>query len=69
MSKDKIRLEASDVTIEDVPDYECDYCTFGLADRVVKMNLRSLGETVVIGRFCGTCAQQTAERIREGLPR
>lgn len=66
---DEIRLDKGDVTVEEVLD-ECDECTNTITGPVftVAIDFRSAGVTERPGRYCRDCAEQCAERIRDGLP-
>mgnify|MGYP001617581528 CR=1 FL=1 len=64
---DGVFMDKSDVTIEEI-DEECEDCTVGPPTHVVMMDVRSLGQGVLVGRFCEPCAREVARRIQDGLP-
>ena len=66
---DEIRLEKDDVTVEPIFD-ECGQCTntLGGDSFTVAIDFRAAGMTERLGRYCETCAEEIARRIRAGLP-
>lgn len=64
----EMQLVKSDVTVEDAPADECDECTGSPANFLVMVDFRSAGMMHTIGRYCRACAENEAERIRDGLP-
>lgn len=64
---DDIRLEQDDVTVVEIHD-ECDDCTVGPTTHAVVIDFRTAGMQHAIGRYCHSCAETVAARIREGLP-
>ena len=62
-----IGLEKSDVTVEEIFD-ECDNCTGGPATHTVKIDFRNAGMAQELGRYCESCAEEVADRIRASLP-
>jgi len=65
---DEIRLDGDDVLIEEIEPDECDECAGGPATHAVYIDFRSAGMCSPVGRFCKTCAEEVASRIRDGLP-
>ena len=61
-----IKLIKSDVTVEPIEE-ECE-CGAGPVTDYVHVDYRSAGMKVAVGRYCRTCALETAEAIQEGLP-
>ena len=63
------RLDADDVTIENLEPEMCECCDVNRITKVVWIDLRSAGTKVRVGGYCGRCAKDVAEAIREGLPK
>jgi hypothetical protein len=64
----EIHMVKADVTVQEL-DEECEECTVGPPTHVVMLDIRSLGETHALGRYCQKCAESIADRVRDGLPR
>ncbi len=62
-----IFMDKGDVAVQEI-DRECDECTSGPVTHAVVIDVRSLGQTVLVGEFCAACAETVASRIRDGLP-
>lgn len=62
------RLNQDDVTVQEIPDDECDECTVGPTTHAVTIDFRSAGMVHTVGFYCHRCADEIAARIRAGLP-
>lgn len=64
---ENLRLEPEDVTVEAIAD-ECGDCTETIEGQgfTVMVDFRSAGIQESLGRFCKSCAEQLAQRIRDG---
>jgi hypothetical protein len=68
MSDSELQLDQGDVFMEDYDPPACDDCGDRPPVTTVWLDLRSLGQKVLIGAYCANCAPIVAGRIRDGLP-
>lgn len=68
MSEEEIRLEKGDVTVQELPEEDCEECAGIEQTHAVVIDFRSAGLEHVVGRYCRGCAERVAARIRDGLP-
>lgn len=63
------KLDRGDVYILDLDRDDCDNdeCP-RLVEKIIKVDLREIGQSVTIGRYCGVCAEKLAARVRGALP-
>jgi len=70
------KVDAGDVYIETLVPEPCEYCEeinalLGKevpATKLVRVDFRELGKSVVLGKFCDECAETVAASLRGSLP-
>ena len=61
------KLDADDVTVEDVALPQCDDCD-NRATKTVRFDLRNNGMSIAVGCYCDGCVDDVVERLRGSLP-
>lgn len=65
--RNDIILESDDVTVKPIEAELCE-CEEATIDSELWIDLRTAGMSVVIGRYCKSCADEIARRIRGSVP-
>jgi hypothetical protein len=62
-------LDRGDVYIEDIEPPKCDNCVTGNATKRIRLDLRDLGLTVLVGHaYCDKCSSTIANQLKATLP-
>ena len=79
MANEPIKIDSGDVYIHPIPVEMCERCEDDDSDpakyagvpatKIVTLDLRGSGQEITIGVYCDKCAEESAFRLRESLPK
>lgn len=68
ISNESIKLDASDVYVQEIERAECEHCNQRPVTHIVQLDVRNVGELYAIARACESCANDLRIRISNSLP-
>lgn len=64
----ELNLDRHDVSINEIEPDLCEQCELDPMTHYVSLDLRALGQEVIIGKYCEDCAQRVTNGLKAHLP-